>query len=179
MLILLVGLTSSGKSTAAKILEEMGFSVACSGDVIREEIRKRGLPYTKENDVKMAKWFNEQGENLVVERMLHRLKGDKIAIDGMRSPEMLQKLEEITGQKPVIVAIKADFGSRYQRECERMKFPDKSEEAMKKRDQAHIDIGARELIERADYTINNTSLTKGELRARLKEIIKNLEIKNI
>src|SRR4030042_1555446 len=138
MLVLLVGLTSSGKSTAAKILEEMGFSVACSGDVIREEIRKRGLPYTKENDVKICQWFNEQGEELVVERLLHRLKGDKIAIDGIRSPKMLGKLKKITGQKPVIVAIKADFKSRYSRECERRKFSEINKESMKKRDQAHI-----------------------------------------
>lgn len=175
MLVLLVGLTSSGKSTAARILGEMGFSVACSGDVIREEICKRGLPYTKENDVKMCQWFNRQGEGLVVERLLHKLKGNKMAIDGIRSPEMLYKLEEITGQKPVIVAIKANFKSRYFRECERKKFSDISKESMKKRDQAHLDIGTKRLMEMADYTIDNSSLTKDQLRAEMIKIVKILE----
>jgi dephospho-CoA kinase len=177
MLILLVGLTSSGKSTAAKILEEMGFSVVCTGDVIREEVKNRGLEYNKENDVKISEWFNEHGEELVVERLSNKLKGDKMVIDGMRSPEMLEKLEEITGKGPIIINIKADVDSRFRRERKRKKFYGFTKEDMQRRDDAHMNIGTRELIEKSDYTIDNTNLTKEELKKEIKRILKDRGMK--
>ena len=177
MLILLVGLTSSGKSTAAGVLRDMGFSVASTGDVIRDEIKKRGMEYNKENDVKISRWFNEvAGEKEVIRRLNEKLVGDKKAIDGIRSPEMVPKLSEIFGERPVILAIKADRDSRYRRECERKKFTDFSREDMDRRDLAHINMGTEKLIEMADYAIDNTCLTKDELRERLKDIVENINI---
>ncbi len=176
MLILLVGLTSSGKSTAAEILREMGFSVASTGDVIREEIRNRGLEYDKKNDLEVSKWFNEGREELVVRRLLHMLSGKRMALDGIRSPEMLEKLEETAGERPVIVAIKADFDSRFRRECERKKFVGFTREDMRKRDNTHLGMGTRELMEKADFTIDNTNLTKEELRRELKGIVESTNI---
>ena len=94
MLILIVGMPSSGKTTAARILGEMGFSVASTGDVIREEIKRRGLPYTKENDRKVADWFHEEGrEKIVIDRLLKKVSGEKIVIEGLRDPKQLKELE--------------------------------------------------------------------------------------
>lgn len=171
MLILLVGLTSSGKSTAAEILEEMSFQVLSTGDVIREEIKNRGLPYTRENDVKISQWFNEQGEEKVIERLTDKLRKQKVVIDGIRTIENVRKLEEVTGQKPVIVAIKADFELRYSRECERKKFSDENRDFIKERDKVHLDMGTRKLMENADFVIDNTSLTKEQLRKELEKIL--------
>ena len=177
MLILLVGLTSSGKSTAADILSEMGFSVASTGDVIRDEIKNRGWQYNKENDVRVSRWFNEEaGEKEVIKRLRSNLQGDKKVIDGIRSHEMLEKLVEYFGENPVIIAIRADSESRYLRECERKKFTGFTREDMEKRDDAHLKMGTGEMMKMADYTIDNTSLTKEELRKELKSILDDINI---
>ena len=176
MLILLVGLTSSGKTTVAKILEEKGFSIVCTGDVIRDEIKSRGMVYSIKNDREMAKWFHDEGEELIIERIAHKLRGDNVVIDGIRSAEMLEKIEQITGNKPVILLIFSDFKKRFCRECERKKFPGFTKEDMKKRDDSHMDIGTKYLIERADYTIDNTNLTKDELKEKLEKILENINI---
>jgi len=172
MLILLVGLPSSGKTTAAQILKEMGFSVISSGDIIREEVKKRGLPYTIENDTKIRKWFHEEGrEALLLKRLLERARGENLVWDGPRSTEYLEELKEKMG-KPVIIAIKSDFKSRFKRDLEKNRFPDLTKERMEKRDKQQLDTGISELMERADHVIDNTNLTKEELKKKIEKILK-------
>jgi len=171
MLILIVGMPSSGKTTAAQIFEEMGFSVASTGDIVREEIKSRDLPYTKENDREVADWFHEgDREALVIERLLDKVKGDKIVIEGLRSDEQLYKLEEKTEKVPVIIAIKASFESRLKRELAKKRFTDMTREDLEKRDMAEMRLGEGELMEKANYIIDNTNLTKEELKKILEDI---------
>jgi len=177
MLILIVGMPSSGKTTAAKMLEEMGFSVASTGDVIREEIKRRGLPYTKENDRKVADWFHEEGrEKIVIARLLSKLKGEKKAIDGLRDPKQLKELERKTGKRPVIIAIESGFESRVKRELAKKRFSDITEEDLEKRDQAELKLGEGELIKKANYVIDNTNLTTEELKEEIEKILKDIKI---
>lgn len=174
MLILLVGMPSSGKTTVARILAEMGFSVASTGDVIRDEIKRRDLPYTKENDRKVSDWFHDGREDLVVERLLERLEGDRKVVDGLMDPEQVKKIRKATGEDPVIVAIKADRDSRMKREMKRKRFEDVTEEYFRKREEAEKRLGRDRLLEMADYTIDNTDLTREELKSRLKELLKSV-----
>ena len=110
MMVVIVGAPASGKTTAVEEFKKMGFSVCSSGDIIREEIKNRGLPYNKKNDRKIAEWFHKEGrEKLLVERALKKVKGKKIAIEGLRSPSQLKELEKQTGERPIIIAVKADF----------------------------------------------------------------------
>lgn len=177
MLILIVGMPSSGKTTAAQIFEDIGFSIASTGDIVREEIKNRDLPYTKENDREVADWFHEGGrEALVIERLLDKVKGDKTVIEGLRSDEQLHKLEENTEKVPVIIAIKASFESRLERELAKKRFPDMTRKDLEKRDMAELRLGEGELIEKADYTIDNTNLTKEELKEELKKILEDINI---
>ena len=177
MLILIVGMPSSGKTTAAQILGKMGFSVASTGDVIREEIKRRGLPYTKENDRKVADWFHEEGrEKIVIDRLLKKVSGEKIVIEGLRDPKQLKELERRTGKKPVIIAIKSSFESRLKRELAKRRFLDETEEDLRKRDEAELRLGEGELIKMADYAIDNTNLTKEELKKKLKKILQTIKI---
>lgn len=178
MLILLVGLPSSGKTTAARIMEKMGFQVVSSGDVVREEIEARGLPYTVENDIKITRWFHEGREDLLLKRLITRSKSDRMVWDGPRSIEQLESLKKM-GESPVIIAIRSDFDSRLIREMRRNRFTRFTDEDMKKRDEQHVNMGTKELMERADYTIDNTSLTKEELASEIRKILKTRGIKNI
>ena len=65
---------------------------------------------------------------------------------------------------------------RFQRECERKKFTGFTKEDIENRDRVHLNIGSKELIERADYVIDNTNLTKEQLKQELKRILKNTKI---
>jgi dephospho-CoA kinase len=178
MLIVIVGMPSSGKTTVAKILGKMGFSVASTGDVVREEIKNRGLPYTKEIDRKVADWFHEESrERVVIKRLLGKLKGEKRVIDGLRDPKQIEELERITGERPVLIAIKSSFESRVKRELDKRRFEDITREDVEKRDRAELRLGEGELIEKADYTIDNSSLTKEELRRELEKIMKDIGLK--
>ncbi|MCK4635016.1 MAG: AAA family ATPase [Candidatus Aenigmarchaeota archaeon] len=177
MLILIVGMPSSGKTTAAQIFEEMGFSVASTGDIVREEIKSRDLSYTKENDREVADWFHEEGrETLVIERLLSKLKGKNKVIEGLRDPKQMERLENKTGKRPVIIAIESSFESRLKRELAKKRFPDMTREDLEKRDQAELRLGEGELIGKADYTIDNTNLTKEELKEELKKILEDINI---
>jgi hypothetical protein len=148
--------------------------VVSSGDVIREEIRKRGLPYTLENDAKIRKWFHEEGrETLLLDRLLGKARGDNLVWDGPRSTEYLEELEKRIC-KPVIIAIKSEFKSRFERDLHKNRFSDLNKESMEKRDEQQLEIGIRNLMERADYTIDNTSLTKEQLKKEIKRILREI-----
>lgn len=177
MLLVIVGMPSSGKTTAAKILEKTGFSVVSTGDVVREEIKARGLPYTKENDREVADWFHEEGrETLVIKRLLDKVRGERVVIEGLRDPKQLKELENSTGEIPVVIAIKANFEARWKRELDKRRFSDITKEDLEKRDNAELRLGEGELIEKADYTIDSTNLTNEELGEELEKILRNINI---
>ena len=48
-LILITGMAGSGKTTLAQIMKQNGYRVLTMGDVIRSEVKLRGLPSTPEN----------------------------------------------------------------------------------------------------------------------------------
>ena len=47
VIIVVVGRPASGKTTVLEMIEKMGFSIASTGDIIRDEIERRGLQYNK------------------------------------------------------------------------------------------------------------------------------------
>ncbi|HIC87630.1 MAG TPA: hypothetical protein EYP03_05445, partial [Aquificae bacterium] len=66
-----VGLPLSGKSTAAKVAEEMGIPVVCMGDMVREEAKRRGLALTDENLGKIANELRQkEGMDAIAKRCI-------------------------------------------------------------------------------------------------------------
>lgn len=175
MIVLIVGEPLSGKTTALKVLKKIGFSTASTGDVIRDEIKNRNLPYTKENDAKIAEWFHKDNrEILLIKRLLKKVKGDKIAIEGLRSPIQLKELERKTDVRPIIIAIKADFKTRLKRMKERKRFPGEDEKYLRKREEREARHGEMEFIKMADYTIDNTNLSLKEFEQKVRDIVKRI-----
>jgi adenylate kinase family enzyme len=67
-LILIIGLPGSGKSFAASVIKKRFHArVFETGDVIREEIKRRGWKYTPKNDAKVRDWFHSGREHMIVE----------------------------------------------------------------------------------------------------------------
>lgn len=180
-LILIVGLPGSGKSTVAEFIKkEFNADIVHTGDVIRDEVKRRGLEYTPENDALIADWFNatEKGERLLVQRVWDKTKKsekDLIVVEGFRATGNIKILEKIAKIKPTVIAITASFNVRVQRELKRGRFGEQeSKKYLKLREKQEKRHGVEYLIKSADYTIDNSKLNKKQTNNKISEIIKEI-----
>ncbi len=175
LVICLVGLPGAGKSTIAKIIKKnFSASVFETGDVIREEIKRRGLPYTKENDERVSRWFHAGRERLIISRTASKMKssGCRIAVvSGFFAPEEYRMLGG-TG-RTVLIAVVADFRKRYRRELLRKRFASQTEKYLRGRDRRELGEGLGKLLKAADYMIINAS-GKRELEKRVVALLKKI-----
>jgi len=179
LLLLIVGLAGSGKSVAADIIAEKFDATKFSGgDIIRDEVRSRGLKYSPMADMAIAHWFHTGGrEKLISQRIwekARRARKHVIVIEGVRAPQQLDYLTEMSGQKPVIIAITAPFRVRHAREHARGRFGKKESEAyLAKRDKSELKIGIGRLMRKADYKISNKG-TQQELEEKVRTLVTEL-----
>jgi len=179
-LILIIGMPGSGKSFAASVIKKhFHAKVLKTGDIIREEIKIRGWLYTPENDTKMRLWFHSGREHLSVERFWKKIKNEKciVVIDGLRSPKELAIFKKLYKNRIILIKIKSPFKVRAKREIERGRFGKKeSINYLKDRDKSELSdlIGLRHLLKRADYTIDNSNLSKKQMERKVVNLIKSI-----
>jgi dephospho-CoA kinase len=161
-IICIVGMPGSGKTYAANALaKKYKVRVIHSGDVIREEIKRKGLKYSPHTDAVIAHWFHTQGrDKFVVERIWKKARNSKkkmVVIEGFRSKMEVNYLEKLSEVKPIVIAIIAPLEIRIKREIKRGRFgKEESTEYIKSRDKLEISHGIKKLIEKADYKIDNS-----------------------
>ena len=166
LILVIVGMAGSGKSFAADLLvKHFNAKEVHSGDVIRDEVRARGLKYSPTADMAVAHWFHTGGrEKLVAQRVWEKVKRSRkeiIIIEGLRSPSQLKVIEQLACEKPIIISITAPFRIRHEREHKRGRFGKaESEEYLRKRDKLELSHGVGKLMKRADYKVNNNGTTK-------------------
>ncbi len=173
LVISIVGMPGSGKTTVAKIIkQEFNAYMYSSGDVIRDEIKRRGLRYTKENDKKVSEWFHNGRENLIVKRVVSKIKKSKkdiVVVEGLITESEEKYLEKLFDV--VLISVKAPARIRHKRIMERKRFGSQtSREYILKRDRREKSMGIEKLIKHAKYTINNNSSEK-ELRKKVVEVV--------
>lgn len=179
LLLVIVGMAGSGKSYAADmIVKKFNAAEVHSGDIIREEIRNRGLEYSPTADMAIAHWFHEGGrEKLVVQRVWEKakkLRKPVIIIEGLRSPSQLKMLKQLSGQEPVLIAVTAPFKLRHEREHKRGRFGKTESEAyLHKRDKLELGHGVGKLIKKAKYTVSNKG-TAQELEQKVTALLTEL-----
>lgn len=179
MLLLIVGMPCSGKTTALDVCRSLGARILSSGDVVREEIARQGLPYNERTDRDVAGWFHEKGrERLLVERVLVKVGGDPqrqfIALDGLRSAVQLRHLQEMAGVKPVIVALEASPEERLKRCLSRHRFPHETKAYLLSRDETERERGLEGLIKLADYRFNTNGMDEKTFRKEFKVFMKGI-----
>jgi len=179
-LILIVGLPGSGKSFAASMIKKhFHAKVFETGDIIREEIKRRGLPYTPENDKKVRLWFHSGREHLIVERLWKKMKSANglVVLVGLRSLKELAMLKKLYRNKIFLIKITSSFKARAQREIERGRFgKNESIKYLKQRDKSELSdlVGLKHLLKKADYTIDNSNLTKRQMEAKVIKLVKSI-----
>jgi dephospho-CoA kinase len=179
-LIFITGLPGSGKSFAAEVIKRRFHAKTIkSGDVIRDEIRRRGWKYTPENDRRASLWFHQGREHLIAKRMWGKMKNYKgiVVIDGLRTPKHLFVLRKLCKGRVIVLRIDSSFKSRSKRTIKRARFGEKESAALlRSRDKRETESlkGLNQVMKKADYAIDNSGLTKSQMEGRVVAMVRDV-----
>jgi Dephospho-CoA kinase len=173
-----VGLPGSGKGEFAAVAREADIPVVTMGDVIRQACRDRGLdPADNHGDVAKA-LREENGPAAIAEASLPHVRDhlddggdDTVVVDGLRSMVEVEAFTNEFGDDFAVVSIEAPFDLRAERLDERGRDDtDTDLEALRERDERELGFGMGDVMEHADYQINNTG-TLAEFREQARELL--------
>jgi|TARA_B100000315_G_scaffold250743_1_gene284176 dephospho-CoA kinase len=159
-IVAIVGMTGAGKSEAASLFIENGFTKIRFGDVTDEEIKKRGLKLNEENERCIRELLRkEHGMSayaiLNLPKIDLALERSAVVIDGLYSWEEYTFLKSRYGRGFCVVAIWASPKTRYVRLATRAERSLTEEEAAS-RDKAEAEkLSKSGPIVMADFTILN------------------------
>ena len=173
-----MGMAGAGKSEVAGLFEQDGFTRIRFGDVTDEEVGKRGLELTEENERRVRELLRkEYGMSAYAMLNLSRIdlarKQSDVVIDGLYSWEEYTFLKKYCGDDFYVVAVWASPKTRHVRLTGRSNRRLTLEEAAN-RDRAEVEnVNKGGPIAMADFTIINESSLK-ELKKEAKGIISRL-----
>lgn len=171
-----VGMPASGKSEAASVLRQKGITVINMGDVIREEVVRRGLEPTDANTGGVGTDLREkEGRDAVAKRCIPKIKAtneDFIGIDGVRSVPEVERFKEAFGDDFTLVSVDSPLEIRFNRVLARKRSDDmKDVSELKVRDERELGWGMGEAMEVADLVIENND-TLEEFRDKITSLVK-------
>ncbi|MFA6132239.1 MAG: AAA family ATPase [Patescibacteria group bacterium] len=189
-LVAIVGMCGSGKSVLADALVAEGYGYLRFGQIVLDEVKRRGLPPTEPLEREIRENFRkEHGMGafaiLNIPKFDELLKNGNTVGDGMYSWDEYKILRERYGKNFITVAIYAPPQMRYERLEKRFSDANDtdlrnrgfSREAAAARDQAEIENSAKGgPIAMADYTIVNAG-TVEEYQEQIKKVIEWLKTK--
>jgi dephospho-CoA kinase len=161
-IIAFVGLTGSGKSTAVDYLTEKGYPKVYFGGIVLDEVTKRGLELTQENEQPIREELREkEGKDFVVKRIvkqIHDLIGagqHRIVADGLYTWTEYKVLKSEFPGELTVIAVVSPKHLRKRRMADRPLRPLTSTQ-VDQRDWAEIEnIEKGGPIAIADYYIHN------------------------
>ncbi len=171
----IVGMAGAGKSEVARVFEENGFTRIRFGDITDEEIKKRGLELSEENERKIREFLRQKYgmsayANLNLSRIDSALKHSDAVIDGLYSWEEYTFLKDYYGEDFYVVAVWASPGTRHARLSGRSNRRLTAEDAAN-RDKVEIEnLNKGGPVAMADFTVINESSVR-ILKAEVKRII--------
>ncbi|HET9481329.1 MAG TPA: AAA family ATPase [Candidatus Polarisedimenticolia bacterium] len=116
----LIGLTgpnAAGKGEVAACLAARGFVYHSLSDVLRDELRRAGLPPTRENLIAVGNELRAaHGPGVLAEKILERLTGRDV-VDSIRNPAEVEVLRRVAGF--VLIGVDAPLQERFRRAVSR------------------------------------------------------------
>lgn len=119
------GTNGSGKDTVGQMLAKRhGWLFVSGSEMLREELRKRGLPIERENlRALSAEWRREKGLGILIDKAVEQLSASKgkykgLAIASLRNPGEADHVHELGG---IVVWIDADPKIRFERTLSRQR----------------------------------------------------------
>ena len=157
------GMPGSGKGEFAKILADQGIPVRSMGDMIRAEVKSRGMEGSPDIYGEVAADLRaEFGEDVLAIRLADEvselLEGNPIVlIEGMRGTAEYEIFSSRWSPNFSSVAITANQEIRFQRTQSRGRPEDGDREQFQIREEREAGWGLYSLIENADFEIKNES----------------------
>ena len=171
MIFVIVGMPASGKNIARDYAASRGIPYFATGDIVRTEVKKRGLEPNPENTASVSDELRGDDGMGVTRRALAEALGSNapvVFMEGMRSwPEIMLVRSET---ECVVVSFLAPRWLRRQRVISRGREDD-SLDAFDERDSREITYGAAVPIALADEYILNAS-AMAEATQALDEIVR-------
>jgi cytidylate kinase len=153
--VVLVGMPGAGKTTAAqRAAPRLGSRSYTSGDIIRQTIRERGLPYNAQTDRAVAEEFGRKA-GLIGDRIGELVATDPSPfglVEGFRTPADLVAFKEHLPNATLVV-LQAGSGRRYARMLARGRAGETSVEYLRGRDRSEVRRGVRALMRMAELRI--------------------------
>ncbi|MQY54652.1 MAG: flagellar hook-basal body complex protein FliE [Methanosarcinales archaeon] len=182
-----VGAPAAGKTEAASVAKEMGIPVITMGEVIRAELRKRGLPLSDENAGRVANEFRAcEGMDAIAKRCIPLIKGVErkragitvIVIDGIRGIAEVETFKKEFCSDFVLVRVEAPLYLRYERIKSRGRGDDLlSIEEFKNREERELGWGMGEAMKKADKVVKN-AVSLEAFKEQIKEILLRYPLSN-
>lgn len=158
-----------------------GFSYIRFGQIVIDEVSKRGLEINENNERLVREELREKHgmaamAKLNIPNIKRLIKNENVIIDGLYSFAEYKLLKKKFGESMVVVAVYAPPKVRYKRLEER-----KTDRSIKIKDAISRDYAEIEKLDKggpialADFTIINTQTLK-ELRSQTYEIIRQLGV---
>jgi len=180
-LICIAGLAGAGKSTVSSIFKDCGFEYIRFGQIVIDEVKKRGLIINEKNERKVREELRRK-HGMAAMAKLNKgkikklLKTKNVVADGLYSFDEYKILKREFPNQLLVIAVYAPPNLRYKRIKKRLERGLTQEEAIS-RDYAEIEkLDKGGPIAMADWTIVNTG-TKKDLFNQTHEAIKKLNIK--
>ncbi len=174
----IVGMTGAGKSEVSRVFEKNDFIRIRFGDLTDEEMKKRGLEPSEENERLVRELLRKEHgmaayAKLNLPRIKEALKTSDVVIDGLYSWEEYTYLKGHYGEDLYLVAVWSSPRTRYARLSNRSSRPLTLKEAIS-RDRTELEnTNKGGPIAVADFTIiNESSLEK--LQQEAKKVIARL-----
>ncbi len=172
-LVVVSGMPASGKNFAREYAARHGIPYLSTGDLIREEAKKRGLEPTGRNLAMITDEIKGRDRTALTKKVLERVEKEfpdepLVILEGMRS---FEEIELMRRKYPVtVVAFVAGRDTRRERYLKRGREDD-DPALFDARDRRELGYGVGEIIALADAYVLNEG-TPDEAIARFDEIVK-------
>lgn len=159
-IIAFVGMPASGKSEASSVVRDMGIAYINMGDVIREEVKRRGLEPTDSNTGGVATDLRKkEGMESIAKRCVPKIRDastDLLVVDGIRGIAEVEFFKEEFGNDFTLVSIYAPIELRFERIRSRGRSDDMSNlDDLRTREERELGWGMGKAIDVADIVIEN------------------------
>ncbi|NLL11527.1 MAG: flagellar hook-basal body complex protein FliE [Methanomicrobiales archaeon] len=172
--IAVVGMPGSGKGEFSAIAQDMGIPVVVMGDVIREEVKKQGLPPTDESMGIVARALREKHGMAAIAHVcvpvIMRQEADLVLVDGVRGDAEVILFSESFPEFS-LVSIEAPLRTRFARLSERGRSDDLMDiSELVARDERECSFGLGRAIELASVRIENNG-TREAFQEKARELL--------
>ena len=174
MVFVFVGMPGAGKSLASQVAGEMKMPIFVSGDIIRNEAKRRGLNPNKKNlGALMLRIRESEGMGAVARRLVPLIKESSsrnVVYEGARNIEEVEELAK--HYKVSTIAIHASPETRFHRLLRRKRSDRPRTRAdFFERDKRELTVGVGRVISLADRMVENEDSIPA-LKRRMRRVLR-------